>query len=134
MAFTERQLLNALKTTPPGQPLDFSGVSPREVEAAVYKLSGGNGSSKHSARTRDFDLGPHVFMQTHWWGIRIEFDHEAVVAHQEAFTVWNLLLVGVPPIAANIVSGAIGMIAAMDQGNGVIAFVTWAGVHWYLPR
>lgn len=81
-----------------------------------------------------FELGAHTSASVEWWGIRIEFDHEAVAAQTEAFTVPNLMLVGVPPPACFIVAGAIGMIAANDRGNGVIAFVTWAGVHWYLPR
>lgn len=135
MASTPKQLATALQRAIPGERLEFEDVSAETVETVLKNL--GNSAKtrqRQSKRSRDFDMGAHVSVSVQWWGVRIEFDHEAVKAQQESFTFWNLLSVGVPPPVAGIISGSVRMIAAQDRGNGVVAFVTWALVHWYLPR
>ncbi len=133
-SFTEATLLEALKNAKPGQQLDFNGVPKKAMESAVSKLS--MPSKRMASLANDLDLGPHVKQISYWWGVRVEVDHEGMLALAEGggATVALLTALGVTAIAAVVIAGVIGIWSAFDRGNGVIFFVTWAGVHWFTPR
>jgi hypothetical protein len=118
---------------PPGELLDMSDVGPVEMQRVVQPMI------QAGPRKEEFDLGPHVTVKLNMlWGpfgmAEIRFDRIAVDNADRAFTVTNLVRVGVPFPVAVIIAGAITMIKQMASENGVIAFVQLPSlVHWYLP-
>lgn len=141
--FSETQLLDALRTAKPGDRLEFGDVSQYQMEAAVFKLSQPSGSQTQTSEQHDAnvarisrDLGQHISQTTYWWGVRIEVDHEAMLALAAggAATAGLLAAAGVTAFVGAIVAAVIGIWSAFDRGNGVIFFVTWSGVHWFTPR
>jgi hypothetical protein len=105
-----------------------SGAGATNDGAAIADSAG-----TEAVTLEEFSLGPHVQVEPQFWGVRIYLDHEACQAQDEAFSLPNLIAVGIPLPVAGIIFAAKNMILANDRGNGVYAFVTWAGVHWFLP-
>lgn len=141
--FSETQLLDALRTAKPGDRLDFGDVSPSQMYAAVFKLSDPTGPQTETDEQRTAnvarisrDLTDHVWTRTYWWGIRIDMDHDAMLALSGGGqAVVDLLgALGVTAWIGWIIAGVIGIWSAFDRGNGVTFFVSWSGVHWFTPR
>jgi hypothetical protein len=139
--FSDTDLLDALRSAKPNERLEFGYVSPYQMEAAVRKLSVPSGHQNIEQQdaniARDLiDLGSHVSQTTYWWGVRLEVDHEAMLALAAggAATAGLLAAIGVTALVAGIIAGVIGIWSAFDRGNGVIFFITWSGVHWFTPR
>ena len=141
--FSETQLLDALKAAQPGDRLDFGDVSQYQMEAAVFKLSEASGPQTQTVEQRDaniqrisLDLGQHISQISYWWGVRVELDHDAMLALAAGGAAVASLLVaaGVSAFFGGIIAAVIGIWSAFDRGNGVIFFVTWSGVHWFTPR
>lgn len=141
--FSETQLLDALKAAKPGDRLDFGDVSQSQMYAAVFKLSDPSGPQTETDEQRTANvarisrnLSEHVWTRTYWWGIRIDMDHEAMLALAGGGqAVVDLLgVLGVTAWIGWIIAGVIGIWSAFDRGNGVTFFVTWSGVHWFTPR
>lgn len=136
--FSGTQLLDALRLAEPGERLDFSSVSTEEMEAAVRELSDPwdptIAPEEMAVAAPLIDLGPHVSARSYWWGMRVELDHEAMVALRNGGAATALAAVGVNAFVAAIIAGVIGIWYAFDRGNGVIFFVSWSGVHWFTPR
>ncbi len=131
-SFTEASLLEALRNAKPGQQLDLKDVPRKAMESAISKLS--TPSTQVGALADNLDLGPHVKQVSYWWGVRIEVDHQGMLALAAGGAATALAAVGVNAMVAGIIAGVIGIWSAFDRGNGVIFFVTWTGVHWFTPR
>jgi hypothetical protein len=130
--FTQVELLERIKQTPPGEALDLSDTTASAIRDAVAQFSAGPAVPAQAA----FDLGPHVTVQTNWWGVEVGIDHEGMTALQAGggATATLLTAIGVTALVAAIIAGVIGIWSAFDRGNGVIFYVTWVGVHWFTPR
>ncbi len=139
-SFSTSQLLDALRTAQPGEQLEFGSVSPDQMDAAVRAMSEPSGSEmvrpSEAIAEPYIDLGPHVSTRSYWWGVRVEVDHEGMLALVAAGAAAGSLLIaaGVTAKIAVIIAGVVGTWYAFDRGNGVIFFVTWSGVHWFAPR
>lgn len=75
------------------------------------------------------------WLKWRWWGLRLTLNHCSVTVIAKAGAALSAVIasLGLPAIAATVIAAAAGLLTAVDQGEGVRIYITWAGAFWMKP-